>query len=50
VKELVIIGGKGGTGKTSLAASFAVPADRIFRMQECLARSEAERKRASFYV
>jgi MinD superfamily P-loop ATPase len=28
MKELVIISGKGGTGKTSLAASFAVLADR----------------------
>lgn len=28
VKELVIISGKGGTGKTSIAASFAVLADR----------------------
>jgi MinD superfamily P-loop ATPase len=28
VKELVVISGKGGTGKTSLAASFAVLADR----------------------
>lgn len=28
VKELVIISGKGGTGKTSVAASFAVLADR----------------------
>ncbi|MDO9585215.1 MAG: 4Fe-4S binding protein, partial [Syntrophales bacterium] len=27
-KELVIISGKGGTGKTSVAASFAVLADR----------------------
>src|SRR3989339_321963 len=27
MKELVIISGKGGTGKTSLAASFAVLAD-----------------------
>ncbi len=28
MKEIVIISGKGGTGKTSLAASFAVLADR----------------------
>jgi len=28
MKELVVISGKGGTGKTSLAASFAVLADR----------------------
>jgi len=28
IKELVVISGKGGTGKTSLAASFAVLADR----------------------
>ena len=28
MKEMVIISGKGGTGKTSLAASFAVMADR----------------------
>jgi MinD superfamily P-loop ATPase len=28
VKELVVISGKGGTGKTSVAASFAVVADR----------------------
>jgi septum formation inhibitor-activating ATPase MinD len=27
MKELVIISGKGGTGKTSIAASFAVLAD-----------------------
>ena len=28
MKELVVISGKGGTGKTSLTASFAVLADR----------------------
>ena len=28
MKELVVISGKGGTGKTSLVASFAVLADR----------------------
>ena len=28
IKELVVISGKGGTGKTSLAASFAILADR----------------------
>ena len=28
MKELVVISGKGGTGKTSVAASFAVLADR----------------------
>jgi len=35
VKELVIISGKGGTGKTSIVASFAALADRAAVLADC---------------